>query len=102
MADRLNVDPLIRVMALTDEGPSWGKDTSVPMPTVAELSPGINAKKSAKAKLPVGPAGPMAPVRPVRPVGPATVEGAPVGPADPAAPVAALVAITPCGPVGAA
>src|SRR5665213_1251852 len=91
-------------MLAPDTGPSWGKDTSVPGKTVAALSGGIKAKKSAKAMRPPEPVAPVAPVDPMEPVGPASPV-APVGPmapVEPVAPVAPACAITVQGgpPVG--
>src|ERR1700722_7701232 len=86
-------------MALPDEEPFCGKDTSVPGATVAVLSGGINAKKSARAMLPpelVAPVGPVAPVAPLGPVGPV----APPAPVVPAGPSASLVPADPVAPGG--
>jgi hypothetical protein len=49
IADKLNVLGPVRVIALADVGPFCGNWTSVPAATVAALSGGINAKKSAKS-----------------------------------------------------
>src|SRR5947207_11825176 len=66
MADRLNADGPVRLMAAPDVGPSCGNDTSVPGATVAALSGGINAKKSEKSMVPLEPGAPGAPGAPVR------------------------------------
>src|ERR1039457_1449790 len=89
MADRLNVDESIRVMALADVGPLRGKDTSEPTPTVKALSGGINAKNLAKAMLPPEPVAPVAPVDPF----------VPLVPVAPVAPFVPLVAVAPVAPV---
>ncbi|WP_335511500.1 hypothetical protein [Bacillus sp. JJ722] len=55
IADKLNVLGPVRVIEAPLVGPSCGKLTSVFGATVAALSGGINAKKSAKSDVPVAP-----------------------------------------------
>mgnify|MGYP000903203327 CR=1 FL=1 len=62
MADKLKLLELMRVIVVPLVGPSCGKLTSVPRATVAALSGGISAKKSAKPNaVPRGSGGPGRP-----------------------------------------
>lgn len=94
--DKLNVLGPVRVIVVPLVGPFCGKLTSVPGATVAALSGGINAKKSAKPNAP--PAGPVGPVAPVEPLAPLSPDG-PVAPVSPTEPVAPLFPAGPVAPV---
>ena len=74
------------VISVPNTGPFCGKFTLEPAATVAELSSGINAKKSAALNIPAGPGMPVGPNEPVEPFGPVT-PCCPLGPMFPVGPV---------------
>src|ERR1700685_2673769 len=102
MSARLNVPgPVLAMTPDPSDGPVSGNCTALPTPTVAALSGGINAKKSAYSSVPAGPPGPIAPAAPAAPAGPMGPEG-PAGAIAPPGPVGAAAPGVPAGPGGAA